>query len=236
MSPTVIGQVVELWRYPVKSLGGESLEEVACDGRGVVGDRRWAVRGSDGRLGSGKTTRRFRRMPGLLSLRAALDGDTAVVHFPDGTARRLDDPATAELVGKVVGEPVDLVEETHVSHFDAGALHLLTTSSLGAVAARRPADDVDSRRFRPNVLIDTGPSRAPEASYVGRQLYVGSTPIAVEEETERCVMVTIPQAHLAFAPGILKDLEQSSAGRLGLYGRPLRPGTIRLGDDVILSR
>lgn len=234
MSSTVIGQVVELWRYPVKSLQGERLDELACDDRGVVGDRRWAVQGADGKLGSGKTTRRFRRMPGLLSLSSCMNGDAVIVCFPDGTARRLDDPATAELIGQIVGEPVDLVEETRTSHLDAGALHLLTTSSLGLLAARHLADDLDSRRFRPNVVIETGPGNL-EASWLGRHLLVGSTPLAVDKETKRCVMVTMAQNSLGLAPGILKDLERSSAGRLGVYGHALGAGVIRLGDDVLLS-
>jgi len=92
----VIGWVAELWRYPVKSLGGERLACATLEPRGLTGDRLWAVRGEDGRIGSGKTTRRFRRMPHLLSLTARTDTDGVVwIGFPDGRRGRADDPETA---------------------------------------------------------------------------------------------------------------------------------------------
>jgi uncharacterized protein len=70
---TTVGSVAELRRYPVKSLTGEVLRAADVDVRGLVGDRAWAVTDTDGRFGSGKTTRRFRRMDGLLQLTATYD-------------------------------------------------------------------------------------------------------------------------------------------------------------------
>ncbi|MFG2875498.1 MOSC N-terminal beta barrel domain-containing protein [Streptomyces sp. NPDC048337] len=62
----VLGTVERIWRYLIKSTGGERLATADVDARGLVGDRLYAVRDAEGRLGSGKNTRRFRRMPGLL--------------------------------------------------------------------------------------------------------------------------------------------------------------------------
>ncbi|HEU5109086.1 MAG TPA: MOSC N-terminal beta barrel domain-containing protein, partial [Micromonosporaceae bacterium] len=62
------GVVERLWRYPVKSTGGERVDRVAVEFRGLAGDRLWAVRDAAGKFGSGKSTRRFRHMPGLLRL------------------------------------------------------------------------------------------------------------------------------------------------------------------------
>lgn len=66
---TVVGTIERIWRYPIKSTGGELLGEAAVDARGLVGDRLYAVRDAEGKFGSGKSTRRFRRMPGLLHLK-----------------------------------------------------------------------------------------------------------------------------------------------------------------------
>ncbi|WP_203779916.1 MOSC N-terminal beta barrel domain-containing protein, partial [Actinoplanes philippinensis] len=71
-------QLVEIRRYPVKSLLGEVVEVAAVDARGLVGDRLWAIRDADGKFGSGKNTRRFRRMPGLFDLRAYFDAVNAL--------------------------------------------------------------------------------------------------------------------------------------------------------------
>lgn len=83
----MIGSVAVVTRYPVKSLVGEDLPSARVDARGVEGDRLWAVRDADGKLGSGKDTRRFRRMDGLLQLRAQYAPDLIpTVVWPDGTS------------------------------------------------------------------------------------------------------------------------------------------------------
>jgi uncharacterized protein YcbX len=69
-----VGTVSLLARYPVKSMRGEQLERAEIEPRGLVGDRTWAVYTSDGGIGSGKSSRRFRRVDGLLGFSAGLDG------------------------------------------------------------------------------------------------------------------------------------------------------------------
>ena len=230
----VLGRVVELWRYPVKSLGGERLEEVACRARGLEGDRCLAVAGSDGKLGSGKTTRRFRRMPGLLLLSSFTDPSGEVwVRFPDGECARAAEPGTAARIGAVVGEEVSLVEEAAVSHFDDAPLHLVTTSSLAWLERLRPADGIDVRRMRPNLLVETEGEGHLEESWLGASLRVGGATLEVVSRTERCVMTTMAQGPLGFAPGILRQLTASSDACLGVYAAVVGDGVVRLGDAVV---
>jgi uncharacterized protein len=116
--PTV-GSVIELRRYPVKSLAGEILTVAAVDRRGVGGDRRWAVTDADGKFGSSKSTRRFRKMDGLLQLTASYDRDrNPIIGFPDGRRIPGDDPDVHEALSGHVGRPVQLLPEGRVSHFD----------------------------------------------------------------------------------------------------------------------
>lgn len=228
------GKVAELWRYPVKSLGGQQLTQAACGVRGIEGDRRWAVRGADGKLGSGKTTRRFRRMPGLLSMSSFLDGnDRAWVRFPGEDTGRVDDPATSTAVGTVVDEDVVLVEETTVSHFDDAPLHLLSSASLAWLHALRPGDQIDRRRFRPNLVIDVpGEPGRVEEEWIGHELQIGDVTISVTRPTERCVMTTLAQDGLPFAPQVLKQLEEASDSLLGVYAQVITAGTLHTGDLV----
>lgn len=67
-----VGIVALLTRYPVKSMLGEQLASAQIEQRGMVGDREWAVYTPDGGIGSGKSSRRFRRIDGLLRFRATL--------------------------------------------------------------------------------------------------------------------------------------------------------------------
>ena len=231
-----VGRVVELWRYPVKSLGGERLRSVECEHRGLEGDRRWAVRGMDGKLGSGKTTRRFRRMPGLLTLSSFVDeAGRAWIRFPDGEARRVDDATTPAWVGAVVGEEVTVVAEGETPHFDDSALHLVSSASLAWLHERRPHDQVDRRRFRPNVVLEVpGASGRVEEAWVGRTLEIGTSVLTVVRPTERCVMTTLAQGELSFAPRILKELAEASEALLGVYAEVAVPGALRVGDPVSL--
>lgn len=65
----IVGSVAELWRFPVKSMQGEQLEEVTATERGVVGDRAYALIDSEtGKVASAKSVKRF---PDLLACRAA---------------------------------------------------------------------------------------------------------------------------------------------------------------------
>jgi hypothetical protein len=127
-----IGVVADLWRYPVKSMLGERCEHVCLDERGVIGDRLYGVRDAAGKFGSGKTTRRFRRIDELFRFRAVYDGDVPILSFPDGATFRGDDPAIHAALAAQLRLPVTLSREAEISHFDAGPLHLLTTASLRA--------------------------------------------------------------------------------------------------------
>ena len=81
------GVIAALWRYPVKSMLGEECAEVELETRGVRGDRRFAVRGDDGRLGSGKNSRRHRHIEGLFTFRSRYEGEVPEIAFPDGHGR-----------------------------------------------------------------------------------------------------------------------------------------------------
>lgn len=95
---TAVGRVAGVWRYPVKSLDGEQMPALALDRRGVERDRLWALVDGNGAIASGKRTRRFRRVPGLLRHSSHLDGEIPVITLSDGRAARADHEEAAELL------------------------------------------------------------------------------------------------------------------------------------------
>jgi uncharacterized protein YcbX len=231
-----LGRVAELYRFPVKSLSGERLRQVQVDERGVVGDRLWSVRDPDGRFGSGKTTRRFRRMDGLLALRASYDGETPVVTFPDGRSLRGDEDEVHESLSRHVGRPVHLAHEERVSHFDDGPIHFVTTASLRHVAAVHGAP-VDALRLRPNLVIDTELEGCPEQQWLGRRLALGPEVVLhVVAPMPRCVMLDLPQAHLPADRRLLRTVMQAYDGDLGVLADVVRPGNLSIGDTVAIDR
>ena len=228
---TILGSVVELHRYPVKSLTGERVEQLTVEERGVVGDRLWAVTDPDGKLGSGKSSRRFRRMDGLLQLRARYDDDVPVLTFPDGTTLRGDDEGVHAALSAHVGRAVRLAREAEVSHFDEGPMHLVSTRSLEVVGEIH-GGPVDSRRLRPNIVVRTAAGAPPESEWEGQRITVGEVVLDVLHAMPRCVMLDLPTVDLAPDAGLLRTVTEVSDGCLGVVADVVRPGTIRPGDVV----
>ena len=226
------GIVSELWRYPVKSFGGERLDKVSIDARGVVGDRVFAVRDSNGKFGSGKTTRRFRLLRDLFDFSAETDGDDVVVHIPGGAVLRVGDPELDTFLTGRYGQPLAVLPEEAVSHFDAGAIHILTTASLRWVAAEYGPSGADRRRYRPNIVLDTAGEGLVEDQWLGATLSIGSCVLRVSNRVERCVMPTFAQDGLARRPDLLRFLVERNETMLGVYANVVSSGSMAVGDRV----
>jgi hypothetical protein len=229
--------VTELWRYPVKSMLGERCAEVVLEGRGVLGDRLYAVRDGDGKLGSGKSTRRFRQIDGLFGFRAHYDGAVPVVTFPGGRQVRGDDPQIDEQLRCALRRAeVGLARETGISHFDDAPLHLVTDASLSWLASAVTDAGVDSRRFRPNLVIGTGqPAGFAEDAWVGRTARVGDRAVLeFTHRTERCVMVNNAQSELTRSGQVLQAVGAANDLSFGIYAQVIRAGTVQLGDELRL--
>lgn len=121
--------------------------------------------------------------------------------------------------------------------FDAFPFNVLTTASLGALASRNPAADFDSRRFRPNVLVETnrGIEGLVEAEWSGRTLRIGATRIKIEMPTVRCIIPTLDQPGVKKDPSVLRTIVRDAAQNLGAYATVSAGGTIALGDQVALE-
>ena len=231
-----LGSVAELWRYPVKSLQGQRCESVKVTTRGLAGDREYALVHADGRLASGKTTRRFRQVDGLLDLQAALDeeGELAI-GFPDGQHHAAGALGLTRALRNSFGADVALRGETDRAHFDDGPVHLLTSASLAWLAKRLPAVDIEARRFRPNIVLDVPGEGLVEQQWPGAVLHLGaSVRLRITTATSRCRMVTLPQPGLAAGQPVLQRLVAEAGGDFGVYAEVLTTGELRCGDEVRL--
>jgi uncharacterized protein YcbX len=231
-------RVLELWRYPVKSLQGERLDAAEIGPEGIAGDRQWAL--FDVATGFGLTAR---REPDLLFGAARLrpDGDVEVV-LPDGTVTA-DDAVLSGWIGRPVAlraagsssvrpryeAPDDNLAESgrwHDWQGGAGAFHdnadarlsLISTGTLG---------QWDRRRFRSNVLLDgTG-----EGDLVGSTVRLGGAVLDVVEPIPRCVMVTRPQAGgIGRDTSVLKAIHRERNGNLAVAAQVRTAGSVRTGD------
>jgi uncharacterized protein len=238
-------RVLELWRYPVKSLQGQRLEMAEIGPEGIEGDRQWALFDVD--TGFGLTAR---RVPALLfaSARLCADGGVEIV-LPDGTATD-DDATISDWLGRRVSlraagdaperpryeSPDDDVAESaattarwHDWQGAPGAFHdnadgrvsLVSTGSLG---------DWDRRRFRSNLLLDG----AGERDLSGVTVQVGDVLLDVRDPIPRCVMVTRPQpGGIERDTSVLKRIHRELDGELAMGAVVRRAGTVRVGDELV---
>jgi uncharacterized protein len=234
---TPVGRVRALYRYPVKSTAGQALRSAEVTAVGLRHDRRWAAYTDDGGIASGKRTRRFRPVIGLMQWASSAqdDDDVPLLVSPEGLRYRVDDPAASAALSAALGQKLTLRPETTIQHHDESPLHLLTTSSLAAIEGA-VGTAVDERRFRTNVVIDTGVEPLfLEDQWTGADLAVGKDVVLrLGPGMPRCLMVDQAQAEVAADPHVLKSIGAHHNLQLGLQARADHAGTLRIGDVVTL--
>jgi uncharacterized protein YcbX len=121
------------------------------------------------------------------------------------------------------------------SYFDCYSVFLLSRTTLATMQARYPDSIFDSRRFRPNLLLDTDASEGfPEKAWVGKRLRIGEAVFSIEMECPRCAMTTRGFADLPKDPNVMRALVQANAGNLGIYASVETAGRVRKGDSIEL--
>jgi uncharacterized protein YcbX len=214
---------------------GESCLRLKLESRGAEGDRLYAVRNSEGKFGSGKTTRRFKKMEGLIHFRSFYSDDELLVVFPDGTEHRGQHRETSEAMSQILGQPVTLAREEAISHFDAEPIHIVTSTALSALRRELPNIQIDERRFRPNLVLNIDSNEELEREWIGQRLCIGGKVILeITEPTERCVMTTFAQAELQHEPRVLKVLSKAFDMNFGIYAKVIHGGEVSLNDTVEL--
>lgn len=208
-------KVAELWRYPVKSMAGERLDQASVTGHGIVGDRVVHVR-LDGGLITSRTHHK------LLGLHARLgdDGEPLV----DGRPWTSAEAQTA--VVEAVGPGAQLVRYDGRERFDVLPLLIATDGAIAELG-------VDHRRLRPNIVIGDVEGLA-ERAWPGHRLRIGETIIEVAKLRSRCVMTTFDPDTLEQDVSVLRRIAQRFGGKMALDCDVVQGGVIRVGDAVTL--
>ena len=206
--------VAELWRYPVKSLKGERIEEAELTVNGIPADREIVVVNESGKI----VTSRSR--PKLLGLNGQLSADGV----PTINGFRWDAPEASDLVNAAVGEKVRLVRVPQPEAFDILPLLVATDGAAHFL-------NIDHRRLRPNILLADVPE-LEERHWPGRVLRIGDARIELVKLRERCVMTTYdPDTQVQDRTVLLRIVRQLD-GTTALDSSVLTPGVIRVGDPA----
>lgn len=230
--------VAAVWRFPVKSMGGESVPESEVTDLGLVGDRGWGV--VDAETGRVLTARREPRL--LFATAALTPAGEALISLPDGTRIGADEhgalsswlgrPVSLERAGDVGGvyeNPLDAEHETewiswqgppHAWHdTERARVSLVSTGTIG---------EWDARRFRANLLLDG----RDEDALVGATIRIGTATLDIAQKIDRCVMVTRAQPGLEADRDVLRAITRERENSLAIGARVRESGSIAVGDTI----
>ena len=237
-----IGEIAALFRYPVKSMGGESIATADLGWHGIDGDRRVAMRRLDDR--SGFPWLSASRLPELIRFfpqrrNGAAVGDLPThVRTPDGEDLALFGSELAAAIARRFGSPVEMV---HLNRgiFDEASISVISSTTVEEIG-RLSAQPADVRRFRPNILIKS--SRAvpfEEDDWVGGVLTFGderdACAVHVTNFDERCSMVNLDPETAAATPEVLKAIVHARNNKAGVYAAVTRRGRLSVGQPIFLE-
>ncbi|PYQ30417.1 MAG: hypothetical protein DMF56_06285 [Acidobacteria bacterium] len=230
-----LGQISELVRYPVKSMAGIPAESAFLGPHGLDGDRRFAFRrlAEDG----GFPWLTASRVPELL-LYHPLGIEPTHVRTPDGSQLEL---RSKELESEIAERHGNAVELRMLEHgiFDDSPISVITRATMATIC-REAGAELDTRRFRPNIVLDTHDAEPfEEDAWIGGWLVFGeseSAPIvSLTARDVRCMMINLDPDTAQQNAGMMKTVVRLNDNNAGAYGTVVQIGTIRVGDRVMLT-
>jgi len=256
---SIVGKVESLWRYPVKSMRGEEMDEAFAGFSGIYGDRLFAFRSSGSAKGFPYFTAREQRR--LLQCRphfrypekaarpvnlteaesmganpVSADSSELMidVETPNGKKLGIDDPTLMEMLRT----DIDQKHQLTLMRSERALTDCRPVSIFSLQSARQLEEEtgvpIDKRRFRANVYVDlTSAGGFAENDFVGRSLRIGpKVVLKILERDARCVMITLDPDTTEKTPEILKKVAQAHEGMAGVYGAVMVEGMLHKGDPV----
>lgn len=231
-----VGVVKDIYRYPVKSMGGERLMEAPIKDNGIVGDRSFAFKMAGKYLTAIEMPELFAHQAGFKS-----DGDDfgTTVKTPDGQEFDWNDQSFINYMADKTSDRNLEQVESHPE--DRGAywedhLLIISESSLKKVADLCNEEELNMKRFRPNVVIELD-SGVPfeEEQWMGKKLVINDITLTINSHCPRCAYVNIdPNDPTKITPKILKTIVKERGGNLGVYASVVNHGTLKAGAEIFL--
>ncbi len=238
-----IGHVEAIFRYPVKSMGGEQLEAAELGWHGLDGDRRLAFRRIDDRSGFPWLT--ATKLPDLLLFAPRRREDDApgnlpmLVRTPDGAELPIFGDDLAAEVARRSGAPVQMMQMRH-GIFDDASISVISSDTVHEIS-RIAGRDSDVRRFRPNVVVRLlRPVPFQEDAWLGGVLSFGdgddAPAVTITVRDVRCSMVNLDPDSARPAPDVLKTIVRTNQNTAGVYGTITHIGRLAVGQTIRLRR
>lgn len=236
-----IGIVKNIFRYPVKSMAGESLESCALGWHGLEGDRRFAFRRMEDSGGFPWLT--AGRLPSLIRYQPFRSGEDSEkqsathVRTPEGKEFELSSEELRAEIARLYGKDVQMMQFKH-GIFDEAAVSLISLGTIHGLAIEC-GKPLDVRRFRPNILIESATAEPfAEDQWVGRVLQFGSDDgpeISITLKDLRCAMVNLDPDTAESDPVVLKSVARVNEVCAGVYATVTKTGVVAVGQKLFLK-
>ncbi|PWU20287.1 MAG: hypothetical protein C5B50_04275 [Verrucomicrobia bacterium] len=236
-----VGHIREIVRYPVKSMAGIATESAFLGWHGIAGDRRFAFRrvGAD----NGFPWLSASRLPELILYHpVGLEENNGElvptgVRTPAGSCVELRSAGLKAEIAERFGSSVELMQLKHGT-FDEAPVSVISLATIAGIG-REAGRDLDRRRFRANIFIETERSQPfLEDGWVGRTLVFGDSEpgpaVSVTMCDQRCVMMNLDPETAEQDARIMMTVVRLNNNNAGVYATVVRTGTVRVGDRVSL--
>jgi uncharacterized protein YcbX len=239
--PIEIGRIEALFRYPVKSMRGESIDAATMGWHGLEGDRRFAFRRLEERGGLPWLT--ASKLPALVLFtpqrREDENGKVLPTHVrtPEGETMPMFGEALAAEVGRRHGAPVQMMQLDH-GIFDETSISVISSDTVREIG-RLSGTIADVRRFRPNLVVrSTRAIPFEEDQWVGGVLTFGegddAPAVTVTMRDIRCAMVNFDPDDGSTAAEVLKAVVRVHQNTAGVYATVTRVGRLAVGQSIVL--
>lgn len=235
----LVATILQLARYPVKSMRGERLPAAALTFLGIPEDRRYAFVQAASRSAFPWLT--ARQLPEMLRYQPVVmdapgpDEPSVMVITPGGDKLRVDSDELRGELERRSGRSIYLLRQSRGS-YDKAPISIISRATVRHIAEKSGTSE-NAWRFRPNLLVDLGDGEPfDELKWVGRILRIGSSArVAVTEADHRCMIITLDPETVEASPSILQCVTDQHARQAGIYATVITPGDVRPGDPVSME-
>lgn len=239
----LVGHMKEIVRHPVKSFSGESVQKSKIMDYGLYGDRSHAYL-DESKKESFLTITQF---PEMVRYKARFVGEESMVEYPKVEVTtpegKVFDWEDAELIKEMETKSNKKISTTEYtpSHVPIGPIavehiQLVTDASIDNLKELWGKDEVDFRRFRPNLFISLK-EKIPfiEEEWIGRRIKIGSeVEIQLVGHCKRCMIITVNPDNAERDSSLHKTVIKERKNNFGVYASVIKTGDIHVDDEVHL--
>ncbi|MGG0720179.1 MOSC N-terminal beta barrel domain-containing protein [Robertmurraya massiliosenegalensis] len=239
----LIGEIQEIVRHPIKSFDGEKVQKSKIMSYGLYGDRSHAYIDKT-RNGKFLTIAHF---PEMVRYKAKFVGEESIEEYPKVEVTtpegKVLDWEDAEIISEMENKTKRELSTIQYSpsYVPIGPIaveHILlvTDASLVNLKETWGNDDIDFRRFRPNLFISLNEKKPfIEEEWIGRRIKIGSSvEIQLVSHCPRCMIITVDPDNSERDPSLHKTLIKERKNNFGVYASVIKTGEIYVGDEVVL--